>query len=69
MVSFSNELLDDAERIARMMTNFELSESPSFMDNYTAALFLPHTHADAFPEVTERLGLSEDNACAREPAK
>jgi len=69
LVSFSNELLDDAERIARMMTNFELSENPSFMDNYTAALFLPHTHADAFPEVSERLGFFEGNACTREPAE
>jgi uncharacterized 2Fe-2S/4Fe-4S cluster protein (DUF4445 family) len=69
LVSFSNELLDDAERIARMMTNFELSENPSFMDNYTAALFLPHTHTDAFPEVSERLGLFEGNACTREPAQ
>jgi uncharacterized 2Fe-2S/4Fe-4S cluster protein (DUF4445 family) len=57
LVSFSNEMLDDGERIARMMTNFELSENVSFMDEYTAALFLPHTDVDAFPSVQERLGL------------
>jgi uncharacterized 2Fe-2S/4Fe-4S cluster protein (DUF4445 family) len=57
LVSFSNEMLDDAERIARMMTNFELSENRTFMDKYVAAMFLPHTDDDAFPEVTGRLGL------------
>jgi uncharacterized 2Fe-2S/4Fe-4S cluster protein (DUF4445 family) len=57
LVSFSNEMLDDGERIARMMTNFELSENASFMDEYTAALFLPHTDTEAFPRVNERLGL------------
>jgi uncharacterized 2Fe-2S/4Fe-4S cluster protein (DUF4445 family) len=59
LVSFSNEMLDDAERIARMMTNFELSENRNFMDEYVAAMFLPHTDDDAFPEVTERLGLQK----------
>lgn len=69
LVSFSNEMLDDAERIARMMTNFELSENPAFMDKYVAALFLPHTDADAFPEVTERLGLLKRNCDSGEPSK
>jgi hypothetical protein len=34
-----------------MMTNVELSESVDFMNNYVAALFLPHTNADEFPSV------------------
>ncbi len=55
LVSFCNEMLDDAERIARMMTNLELSESPSFMNNSVAALFLPHTDSTAFPGVSQRL--------------
>jgi uncharacterized 2Fe-2S/4Fe-4S cluster protein (DUF4445 family) len=55
LVSFSNEMLDDAERIARMMTNFELSENPKFMDKYVAALFLPHTNADAFPQARAKI--------------
>ncbi len=38
-----------------MMTNFELSETPGFMDQYIAALFLPHTEEDLFPTVTDRL--------------
>jgi uncharacterized 2Fe-2S/4Fe-4S cluster protein (DUF4445 family) len=55
LISLSNEMLDDAERVAKMMTNFELSESPRFMDNYVAALFLPHTHEHFFPGVIKRI--------------
>ncbi|MFH0914403.1 MAG: ASKHA domain-containing protein [Chloroflexota bacterium] len=54
-ISFSRDLLDDARRVARMMTNIELSESPEFMNNYVAALFLPHTHAEEFSSVSQRL--------------
>jgi len=55
LTSFSIDLLDDARKVANMMTNFELSENADFMNNYTAALFLPHTHADEFPGVSKRL--------------
>ena len=44
-----------------MMTNFELSENVDFMNNYVAALFLPHTNAEEFPGVSERLGGSNNN--------
>jgi len=55
LTSFSTDLLDDARRVAQMMTNFELSENVDFMNNYVAALFLPHTNASAFPTVSKRL--------------
>ncbi len=55
LTSFSTDLLDDARRVAHMMTNFELSENVDFMNNYVAALFLPHTHANEFPTVCKRL--------------
>ncbi|HEY82620.1 MAG TPA: DUF4445 domain-containing protein [Dehalococcoidia bacterium] len=55
LTSFSTDLLDDARRVAQMMTNFELSENVEFMNNYVAALFLPHTDANAFPTVSKRL--------------
>jgi len=51
LTSFSRDLLHDGQRIANMMTNFELSENTDFMENYVAALFLPHTNADEFPSV------------------
>jgi len=55
LVSFSTDLLDDARKVATMMTNFELSESPDFMHHYVAGLFLPNTHAGDFPSVKRRL--------------
>ena len=55
LTSFSRDLLDDARRVARMMTNFELSENVDFMNNYIAALFLPHTDTDEFPSVSNEL--------------
>ncbi|MDD5127678.1 MAG: ASKHA domain-containing protein [Dehalococcoidales bacterium] len=61
LVSFSTDLLDDTRRIAAMMTNIELSDSADFMDAYTAAMFLPHTHAEVFPEVTRRLSQRQKN--------
>ncbi len=55
LLSFSKDLLKETERIAHMMTNLELSNNPSFMSEFVAAMFLPHTDATSFPEVTERL--------------
>jgi len=55
LTSFSTDLLDDARRVAQMMTNLELSENVGFMNNYVAALFLPHTNAKEFPTVSKRL--------------
>ncbi len=40
--------LDD---VAQMMTHFDLSNNPSFMDHYVSALFLPHTDSSLFPSV------------------
>jgi len=55
LASFSTDLMDDARIVARMMTNFELSENADFMNNYVAALFLPHTDASEFPTVSKKL--------------
>ncbi|MDD4873713.1 MAG: ASKHA domain-containing protein [Dehalococcoidales bacterium] len=51
LTSFSSELLYQGQIVAGMMTNLELSENKEFMDNYLAALFLPHTNADEFPSI------------------
>ena len=53
--SFSTELIEAGKRIARLITNIELSENPAFMENYTASMFLPHTDARLFPSVAQRL--------------
>ena len=55
LLSFSKEFLKETERIALMMTNLELSNHAGFMDEFMAAMFLPHTDASAFPGVQERL--------------
>lgn len=55
LTCFSRDLLDDARRVANMMTNFELSENADFMNNYVAALFLPHTNSKEFPSVSKTL--------------
>ena len=55
LASFSTDILDDARRVAGMMTNVELSENADFMNNYMASLFLPHTNAGDFPSVKKKL--------------
>jgi hypothetical protein len=37
------------------MTNFELSETQSYMSNYVAAMFIPHTDIENFPRLRDRL--------------
>ena len=55
LASFSQDLLNESYRAARMMTNIELSDSPEFTENYIAASFLPHTDSRRFPSVNRRL--------------
>jgi uncharacterized 2Fe-2S/4Fe-4S cluster protein (DUF4445 family) len=55
MSSLTNRIRKDVVEVTRKMTNFELSETPSYMDNYVAALFLPHTDIDHFPKLKARL--------------
>jgi len=55
LLAFSRELLEEERRVADMMTNFELSETPGYMNQYIAALFLPHTQLEYFPTVSQRL--------------
>jgi uncharacterized 2Fe-2S/4Fe-4S cluster protein (DUF4445 family) len=55
LLSFSKNLLKETERIALMMTNLELSNHPTFMTEFIAAMFLPHTDSSAFPHVMQRL--------------
>ena len=57
MSSFTNRLRRDVADVVRMMTNFELAETPSYMGHYMGALFLPHTDLGAFPRLKKRLEL------------
>jgi uncharacterized 2Fe-2S/4Fe-4S cluster protein (DUF4445 family) len=51
LATLDRALFAKSREIARAMTNVELSEDPSYMDNFMAALFLPHTRGELFPSV------------------
>ncbi|MCW4004148.1 MAG: ASKHA domain-containing protein [Candidatus Bathyarchaeota archaeon] len=51
----SREAFRKTAEIARRMTYLELSVHPGFMNEFVAALFLPHTQMEMFPTVRERL--------------
>jgi uncharacterized 2Fe-2S/4Fe-4S cluster protein (DUF4445 family) len=55
LLSFSKNLLREAERIALMMTNLELSNHPTFMNEFIAAMFLPTLIPLPFPGGGEAL--------------
>ncbi len=55
MCALTNRIRQEVVGVTNMMTSFELSETPSYMDNYVAALFLPHTDMGRFPKLHERM--------------
>ncbi len=55
MSSLTNRIRQDVAEVTKKMTNFELSDTLSYMDNYVAALFLPHTDMNQFPKLKYRL--------------
>jgi uncharacterized 2Fe-2S/4Fe-4S cluster protein (DUF4445 family) len=55
MSSLTNRIRRDVVEVIRKMTNFELSDTASYMDNYIASLFLPHTDINQFPKLKARL--------------
>ncbi|MEJ2095731.1 MAG: ASKHA domain-containing protein, partial [Deltaproteobacteria bacterium] len=55
MSALSNHIRRHVSEVIKKMTNFELSETPSYMDHYIAALFLPHTDLEKFPKLHQRL--------------
>jgi len=55
MCALTNRIRKDVVNVMKKMTNFELSETPSYMANYVAALFLPHTDLDQFQKLKKRL--------------
>ena len=53
--AMSNHIRGEVIKVTGGITNFELSETPSYMDHYMAALFLPHTDLNRFPKLKARL--------------
>ncbi len=62
LMALSKNLINEADRIAKMMTYLELSTNSHFMDQYVSALFLPHTHIEEFPSVKVRLEEARETA-------
>ncbi len=60
-VNIRHDVLD----VAAKMTYLELSADNSFMDEYTSALFLPHTDLDVFPTVRDKLAQRGKGAARR----
>jgi uncharacterized 2Fe-2S/4Fe-4S cluster protein (DUF4445 family) len=54
-VNVRHDVLD----VAAKMTYVELSADNAFMEEYTSALFLPHTHMESFPTVAALLDRKE----------
>ena len=50
-ILLSYDTMKKAEEIARKMTYIEFSKDPSYMDEYVASLFFPHTNLERFPSV------------------
>lgn len=55
LAAFSTGIMKDIRKTAKIMTNFEFSENTEFMNNYIAALFLPHTNASEFTTINNRI--------------
>jgi uncharacterized 2Fe-2S/4Fe-4S cluster protein (DUF4445 family) len=61
MSSLTNRIRKDVVEVTKKMTNFELSDTASYMDNYIAALFLPHTDINQFPKLKARMEARKTN--------
>lgn len=55
MIAVSQDYRRRQVELASRMTCLDLSTEPSYMEQYTGALFLPHTDRAQFPNVSEKL--------------
>lgn len=54
LVITSETVLDDIDRIRDHITYLELNVNQEFMNRFSAARFIPHTHRERFPSVKPR---------------
>jgi len=59
LILLSNKNMNFVNEIADRMTYIELNTEPSYMNEYTGALFLPHTEMDLFPSVRKLFSSSK----------
>lgn len=64
MAVLSGDLWKKASEIKKNMTNFELSETPGYMDYYMSSQFLPHTQGLLFPETMAALAKNQARIAA-----
>ncbi|MEW6069964.1 MAG: ASKHA domain-containing protein, partial [Candidatus Thermoplasmatota archaeon] len=55
LILLSKEKKKEAEEIFRKITYIDLSTNPKFFEEFTSALFLPHTNLELFPSVKKML--------------
>ena len=51
LILISQEFRQSQLELAKRMTYMELSTDPSYMEQFTGALFLPHTNEELFPNI------------------
>jgi uncharacterized 2Fe-2S/4Fe-4S cluster protein (DUF4445 family) len=51
MVLVSQDYREKQKELAGKMTYLDIGSIPGYMDEYTGAMFLPHTNANLFPTV------------------
>ena len=70
MVVVSQDFRQRQLELARRMTYLELNTDPAYMEQYTGALFLPHTDPARFPSLRAKLksGALENGAPISDPA-
>ena len=54
MALLSTDYRQEAREICNRMTYVDFSSNPRYMDEFTSALFLPHTDLNAFPSVAAK---------------
>ena len=55
LILTSEDNRDLVDHISKYITYIELNSEPGYMNEYTGALFLPHTDLDLFPSVRSKL--------------
>jgi uncharacterized 2Fe-2S/4Fe-4S cluster protein (DUF4445 family) len=55
MALLSDDYRNEAHKISNNMTYIDFSSNSQFMDEFTSALFLPHTDLNTFPSVRAKL--------------
>lgn len=61
LILLSEKNRELVHEIAKKMTYIELNTEPSYMNEFTGSLFLPHTDMNLFPSVSQRLVHGQQN--------